>query len=149
MKQKASMVLGNKAGFFRWAYVRHGFWFAFALLGGCGQATRKQASPPIPPTLQAVDIGIPACNAYLNDYLACHRAARIFAPDTLQGHYQAMLSSLQQGAADPQVRPYLAGRCVVLRQQLMASLQASSCAAPVTGPQTGTPLSAAPIRPQR
>jgi hypothetical protein len=126
------MALGNKAGFFQRTYIQRGLWLALALLGGCSHAARKETPPPPVIVQQAVDIGISACNAYLNSYLACHRAAQIFPADTLQNHYQAMLSSLQQSAADPQVRPYLAGRCVALRQQLEMTLQGRSCAAPAT-----------------
>jgi hypothetical protein len=141
------MELGNKAGFFRRTDMRPVFWLALGLLGGCSHAARKETPPTLPATPQAVDIGIPACNAYLNSYLACHRAAHIFPADTLESHYQAMLSSLQQSAADPHVRPYLAGRCVDLRQQLNAALQGRSCTAP--GPTSpATPASATPVRTQ-
>ncbi|MBE1159767.1 hypothetical protein IGX34_05175 [Dyella sp. 7MK23] len=102
-----------------------GLCLLLGLLGGCSHATRKTVPPPATP--QAVDIGIPACNAYLNRYLACHRAAHIFPADSLQSHYQAMLASLQQSAADPQVHPYLAARCIDMRQQLDAALQGRSC----------------------
>jgi hypothetical protein len=144
------MDLGNKAGFFRRTDMRPAFWLVLGLLGGCNHAVRKETSPSLP-TPQAVDIGIPACNAYLNSYLACHRAAHIFPADTLESHYQAMLSSLQQSAADPHVRPYLAGRCVDLRQQLNAALQGRSCTTPATAAgatSQATPTSAAPMRPQ-
>jgi hypothetical protein len=145
------MTLGNKTGFFRRTYIQQGLWLSLGLLGGCSQAARKEAPPPPVNAQQAVDIGIPACNAYLNSYLACHRAAQVFPADTLQSHYQAMLSSLQQSAADPQVRPYLAGRCVALRQQLEMTLQGRSCSAPTTvhaTPQANKPGSAPPIRTQ-
>jgi hypothetical protein len=145
------MTLGNKAGFFQRTYIQRGVWLSLALLGGCSHATRKEAPPPPVKAQQVVDIGIPACDAYLNSYLACHRAAQIFPADTLQSHYQAMLSSLQQSAADPQVRPYLAGRCVALRQQLEMTLQGRACSAPATTPatpQTHQPASTSPIRTQ-
>jgi hypothetical protein len=144
------MELGNKAGFFQRTYILGGLWLSLTLLGGCSHAARKEVPPPPTVRPQTVDIGIPACNAYLNDYLACHRAAHIFSPDTLQSHYQAMLSSLQQSAADPQVRPYLAGRCVVLRQQLEMAVTGQSCTASTGNPTppAGQPASTAPIRTQ-
>lgn len=144
------MDLGNKAGFFQRAYVRGLFWLPLGLLGGCSHASRKEA-PPQPVAPQAMDIGVPACNAYLNRYLACHRAAHIFAADALESHYQSMLSSLQQSAADPKVRPYLPARCVGLRQELDVALQGRSCTAPTTASAphpAGQSGSAAPIRPQ-
>ncbi|GLQ51060.1 hypothetical protein [Dyella flava] len=144
------MEPGNKADFFRRTDVRPVFWLALALLGGCSHATRKP-TPPSTPSPQTVDIGIPACNAYLYSYLACHRAAHIFPADTLESHYQAMLLSLQQSAADPRVRPYLAGRCVDLRQQLNAALQGRSCTAPATNADATSqpaPASTTPIRTQ-
>lgn len=138
------MALGDKASFFRRTYIQCGFVLSLGLLGGCSHAVRKQAQLPASPAGTAVDIGIPACNAYLNSYLACHRTAHIFPADTLQSHYQVMLSSLQQSAADPQVRPYLAGRCVVLRQQLEATLPGHSCT-----PASTSAASSPPIRTQR
>jgi hypothetical protein len=145
------MALDNKAGFFQRAYVQSAVWLSLGLLGGCSHAARKPTPPPPPPAVQATDIGIPACNAYLNSYLACHRAAHIFPADALQSHYEAMLSSLQQSAADPQVRPYLPARCVMLRQQLETTMQGQPCTTPATTsapPQTGQPASTTPIRTQ-
>ncbi|QAU23088.1 hypothetical protein EO087_03040 [Dyella sp. M7H15-1] len=143
------MTWGNQAGFFQPAYARGLFWLSLGLLGGCSHAAR-QATPTLLTTPQTIDIGVPACNAYLNRYLACHRAANIFPADELESHYQAMLSSLQQSAADPKVRPYLPARCVGLRQELDAAVQDRSCTAPATGtpPQTGQPASIAPVRTQ-
>jgi hypothetical protein len=150
--EKVAMDLGNKTGFFRQTVTQRVLWLSLGLLGGCGHAARKEMPPPLPISVQpAVDIGIPACNAYLNSYLACHRAAHIFPADTLQSHYQAMLSDLQQSAADPQVRPYLAARCVGLRQQLDITLQGRSCEAPAaagTTPQVSKPTSASPTSTQ-
>jgi hypothetical protein len=136
------MEVGNKAGFLRRTDVRLAFGFAIGLLGGCTHAVRKETPSGPPTSAQTVDIGIPACNAYLNSYLACHRAAHIFSADTLESHYQAMLLSLQQSAADPKVRPYLAGRCVDLRHQLNDALQGRSCTAPAAN--TGATSQAAP-----
>lgn len=144
------MDLGNQAGFFQRAYVRGLFWLPLGLLGGCSHAARKEAPPP-PAAPQAVDIGVPACNAYLNRYLACHRAAHIFPADALEAHYQSMLSSLQQSAADPKARLYLPARCIGLRQELDAALQGRSCTDPATAStlhQTGQPGSPTPVRTQ-
>ncbi|GAB2585288.1 hypothetical protein GCM10027066_28160 [Dyella jejuensis] len=100
-------------------------------MSGCNQAIRKPAAPAQPPK-PAIITGIPACDSYLNSYIACHRAASIYSPETLAGHYQAMRSSLLHDANDPRVRPYLANRCAGLTQQLNAVLQGHSCASPQT-----------------
>lgn len=144
------MELGNKAGFFQRTYVQGLFWLLLGLLAGCSHAARKGAPPP-PATPQAADIGVSACNTYLNRYLACHRAAHIFPADAVEAHYEAMLSSLQQSAADPKVRPYLPARCVGLRQELDAALQGRSCTAPTStnaSNPTGRPASPSPMRTQ-
>ncbi|MGC1549072.1 MAG: hypothetical protein WA777_11135, partial [Rhodanobacter sp.] len=62
-------------------------------------------------------------------YLACHRAAGLFAtpPDQLQDRYQTMRSSLLEGAQDPQVRPQLAKRCMALANQLRDALHGKPC----------------------
>lgn len=124
------MERGNKAGFFHPADIRGFLALSIGLLlGGCSHAARKEAPPSTPPISKAATIGVPACDAYLSRYLACHRAAGIYPTDTLQIHYQAMLLSLQQSAGDPQVRLYLANRCSGLNQQLNAALQGRSCPA--------------------
>ncbi|GLQ96282.1 hypothetical protein [Dyella mobilis] len=138
------MNLGNETGIFRPTGIRRAVWLSLGLLGGCSHAVRKEAPPPPVPL---VDIGVPACNAYLNSYLACHRAAHILPPSSLESHYQAMLASLRQSAADPQVRPYLANRCIGLTQQLNAALQGRSCS-PASGVAAPTvPASTTPVRP--
>jgi hypothetical protein len=97
------------------------------LVGGCSHATRKSAPPPPPPPQPAVITGIPACDAYLNNYLTCHRTAGTYSDATLQTHYQAMMQSLQHDANDPLVRPYLNDRCMGLTQQMAAALNGRSC----------------------
>jgi hypothetical protein len=105
------------------------------LVAGCGQEVRKpQATVPLQ---KAALTGIPACDSYLDSYLACHRAAGTYAADTLQTHYQAMRDTLLQEAHDPGVRPYLANRCMGLAQQLQASLQGRACA-PSGAPSTAS-----------
>jgi hypothetical protein len=140
------MDLANKAGFFQLAYARRGFLLLLGLLAGCSHAARKAPPVPTPAVPVAVDIGVPACNAYLNRYLACHRAAHIFPDDTLESHYQAMLSSLQQSASDPLVRPYLANRCIGMAQQLDAALQDRPCTTATATPSATT--SSTPMRAQ-
>lgn len=100
------------------------------LLSGCGQGVRKPQ--PIVPPQKITLTGIPACDSYLNSYLACHRAAGTYPADSLQTHYQTMHDTLLQEASDPGVRPYLANRCMGLAQQLQESLQGRSCTAPNT-----------------
>lgn len=136
------MDLGNKAGFLQRADILAGLCLLLGLLGGCSHGVRKAPAPAPPPAPPTVDIGVPACNAYLNRYLACHSAAHIFPADSLESHYQAMLSSLQQSAADPLVRPYLAARCIGMTQQLDGALQGRSCNA------MSATASSAPMRAQ-
>jgi hypothetical protein len=140
------MDLANEAGFFRQAYMKRSLLLLLGLLAGCSHAARKAPTAPTPVAPAAVDIGVPACNAYLNRYLACHRAAHIFSDDALESHYQTMLSSLQQSASDPLVRPYLAGRCIGMSQQLNAALQGRSCTAAAPTPSATT--SSTPMRAQ-
>jgi len=82
--------------------------------------------------------GIAACDDYLSSYLACHRAAAIYAPDQLQSRYEAMRSSLLRDSKDPQIRPQLAARCNSLASQLRQALHGKSCAENPT-PASSTP----------
>lgn len=122
------MELANKAGF-----SRHAHWTRLScltlslLLTACSHATRKVTLPPAPPPKPVTVTGISPCDAYLDSYLACHRAAGIYTPDTLQTHYQAIRSGLLQDANDPRTRPYLANRCMGLQAQLSAALKGRSC----------------------
>lgn len=72
--------------------------------------------------------GIPACDDYLSSYLACHRAAAIYAPGQLQSRYEAMRTSLLRDSQDPDIRPQLATRCNSLASQLREALHGKSCA---------------------
>jgi hypothetical protein len=74
------------------------------------------------------ETGIPACDDYLSSYLACHRAADIYAPDQLQSRYEAMRSSLLRDSRNPSIRPQLAARCNSLSSQLRQALDGKSCA---------------------
>ena len=71
--------------------------------------------------------GISACDDYLSSYLSCHRAANIFAPNQLQGRYDAMRTSLLRDSQDPEIRSQLAGRCNALASQLRDALHGKSC----------------------
>ncbi|WP_458071734.1 hypothetical protein [Rhodanobacter sp. BL-MT-08] len=71
--------------------------------------------------------GIPACDDYLASYMACHRAANIFAPGQLQSRYNAMRTSLLRDSQDPDIRPQLATRCNSLASQLRDALHGKSC----------------------
>ncbi|RDS80306.1 hypothetical protein [Dyella psychrodurans] len=122
------MELANKAALFRQApTTRLGCLALGLLLAGCGHATRKVTLPPPPPPKPVAATGISPCDAYLDSYLACHRAAEIYTPDTLQAHYQAIRTGLLQDANDPRTRPYLANRCMGLQAQLSAALKGRSC----------------------
>ncbi|MEP7185447.1 MAG: hypothetical protein ABI767_06355 [Rhodanobacter sp.] len=72
--------------------------------------------------------GIAACDDYLSSYLACHRAAKIYAPDQLQSRYQAMRTSLLRDSQNPDIRPQLGARCNSLASQLRQALHGKSCA---------------------
>jgi hypothetical protein len=72
--------------------------------------------------------GIAACDDYLSSYLACHRAAGIYAPDQLEYRYEAMRTSLLRDSQKPDVRPQLAARCHSLATQLRQALHGKSCA---------------------
>lgn len=102
------------------------FLIAPLFLFGCNHAVKK-AAPAKASNTQAMT-GISACDAYLNGYLACHRAAGTYPSDSLQAHYPAMRDTLLQEAADPRVRPYLAGRCTGMNQQMHDMLQGRPCA---------------------
>lgn len=71
--------------------------------------------------------GIAACDDYLSSYMACHRAANIFAPGQLQSRYDAMRTSLLRDSQDPDIRPQLAARCNSLASQLRDALHGKSC----------------------
>jgi hypothetical protein len=72
--------------------------------------------------------GVAACDDYLSSYLACHRAAGIYAPDQLESRYEAMRTSLLRDSQKPDVRPQLASRCNSLATQLRQALHGKSCA---------------------
>lgn len=81
--------------------------------------------------------GIPACDDYLSSYLACHRAAAIYAPDQLQSRYEAMRTSLLRDSENPDIRPQLGARCNSLATQLRQALHGKSCAeTPATATST-------------
>ncbi|MFC4762766.1 hypothetical protein [Dyella koreensis] len=79
--------------------------------------------------------GIQACDDYLASYMACHQAAGIYAPDQIEGRYEAMRESLLKDSLDPTIRPQLERRCTSLAGQLHQALHGKSCA---TGPATAT-----------
>jgi outer membrane murein-binding lipoprotein Lpp len=82
--------------------------------------------------------GIPACDDYLSSYMACHRAAAIFAPGQLPERYEAMRVSLLADSQNPDARPQLASRCNMLASQLRQALHGKSCA------ETPAPASSTP-----
>lgn len=84
--------------------------------------TAKPAGTPLPD-----NTGIPACDDYLASYVACHRAAAIYAPDQIESHYEDMRSSLLRDSQDPAVRPQLGARCTSLAVQLKQALHGKSC----------------------
>lgn len=82
--------------------------------------------------------GIAACDDYLSSYLACHRAAQIYAPEQLQSRYEAMRTSLLRDSMDANIRPQLANRCNSLATQLREALHGKACA-PGPAPATSSP----------
>jgi hypothetical protein len=100
-------------------------------------AVATSSEPAGEPDLSG-NTGIAACDDYLSSYLACHRAAAIYAPDQLQSRYEAMRSSLLRDSKNPDIRPQLAARCNSLASQLRQALHGKSCAgSPV--PANSTP----------
>jgi hypothetical protein len=98
------------------------------LLAACSrQPVRHGAAAAGGRAATPVLTGIPACDAYLSTYLACHRAAGIFPPGQLQGRYEAMRDSLLHDARDPAIRPQLAHRCAWLADGLRDALHGKSC----------------------
>lgn len=71
--------------------------------------------------------GIPACDDYLASYKGCHRAAGIYAPDTIDDHYREMRNTLLEESQDPAKRSTLAARCVSLSKLLKQALHGKSC----------------------
>ncbi|WP_233841964.1 hypothetical protein [Dyella sp. 2HG41-7] len=100
---------------------------ALSLLTACSHVAQKPVSLPPAVAKGQTSTGIPGCDAYLNNYLACHEAAGIYDRGLLQTHYQTMRETLLQEASDPSVRPYLADRCAGLTRQLNDALQGRSC----------------------
>ena len=86
-----------------------------------GTSTRRDATLP-------EQTGIAACDDYLSSYLACHRAAQIFAPDQLQDRYDAMRTTLLRDSQNPDMRPQLAERCNALSRSLRQALHGKPCA---------------------
>ncbi|MEO8810555.1 MAG: hypothetical protein ABI386_09950 [Rhodanobacter sp.] len=72
--------------------------------------------------------GITACDDYLSSYMACHRAAAIFAPDQLQSRYDTMRTTLLRDSQNPDIRPQLAERCNSLARSLRQALHGKACA---------------------
>ncbi|WP_114239384.1 hypothetical protein [Dyella sp. C9] len=94
--------------------------------GAASTGTRSSAAKPTAGLPSST--GIPACDDYLSSYVACHRAAAIYAPDQIDAHYQDMRTSLLKDSQDPAIRPQLGARCTALAQQLRQALHGKSCA---------------------
>ncbi|NII09623.1 hypothetical protein [Oleiagrimonas sp. C23AA] len=84
--------------------------------------------------------GIPVCDVYLSTYKACHRAAGIYRPDTIEAHYQAMRHTLLEQSMDPKERKLLPERCASLARSLKNALHGKSCDFPEAGPPEGGSL---------
>jgi hypothetical protein len=76
---------------------------------------------------ESASTGIPACDDYLASYKGCHRAAEIYAPDTIDQHYEEMHDSLVRQSRDPATRSELAARCTSLANQLKQALHGKAC----------------------
>lgn len=100
-------------------------------------ASAANATPTVSATLPE-RTGIAACDDYLASYLACHRAAKIYAPDQLQSRYEAMRTSLLRDSMDANIRPQLANRCNSLATQLREALHGKACA-PLPAPASSSP----------
>ncbi|NII73104.1 hypothetical protein FHW84_001673 [Dyella sp. SG562] len=101
--------------------------------------TRAPASKPKTAPSQALpdQTGIPACDNYLNTYIACHQAAAIYPADQIEGRYEAMRESLLRDSLDPDIRPQLGNRCTSLANQLHQALHGKACAPQPVVPASG------------
>lgn len=91
------------------------------------ERTTRATAPSSTTATLPQETGIPACDDYLSSYLACHRAAKIYAPDQLQYRYEAMRTSLLRDSQNPDIRPQLGARCNSLANQLRQALHGKSC----------------------
>ncbi|TCI11419.1 hypothetical protein EZM97_17465 [Dyella soli] len=124
---------------------------ALVIAGCAGKPTARPAPPPAHTTTGAAPVaatrpagpagpalpdktGIPACDDYLASYVACHRAAAIWPPDQIQGHYDEMRTNLLRDSLDPEVRPQLGSRCTSLALGLRQALHGKSCTQPSAAP---------------
>lgn len=95
---------------------------------GASTAPAAAGSPqPHAPIVAPGETGIPACDDYLASYKQCHRAAGIYAPDTIDAHYRSMHQALLEQARDPDRRSALAARCIALATLLKQSLRGKPC----------------------
>lgn len=108
-----------------------------ARAGKAATARTANATPTVSAKLPE-RTGIAACDDYLSSYLACHRAAQIYAPGQLQSRYEAMRTSLLRDSMDENIRPQLANRCNSLATQLRAALHGKACA-PGPAPASSSP----------
>ena len=99
-----------------------------------GSASKPKAAPAEALPDQT---GVPACDNYLNSYIACHQAAGIYQPDQIEGRYEAMRDSLLRDSLDPDIRPQLGNRCTSLANQLHQALHGKSCAPQPVAPASG------------
>ncbi|HET7267875.1 MAG TPA: hypothetical protein VFJ15_07175 [Oleiagrimonas sp.] len=137
-----------------------GYLFATALLAtllaaGCAQRAVKPAgtdvnpAPSPGPTEQPGSsassqpppgkTGIPACDDYLASYKACHRAAGIYSPETIDRHYRVMRDTLLTESRRRSSHSALAGRCVALANLLKKALHGKSCTPPTPASASSSP----------
>ena len=93
-----------------------------------GSRTSTPSHAPASSPLPSEKTGIPACDDYLASYKGCHRAAGIYAPDTIDKHYREMRDTLVEESRDKSKRADLATRCVSLTNLLKKALHGKSCA---------------------
>lgn len=128
---------------------------ATLLAAGCVQHTTRPAGsgshvPTVPgqgqtevpgstsPNHAPGTTGIRACDDYLDSYKACHRAAGIYSPDTIDKHYRVMRDTLLTESRNPSSRSALAARCVALASLLKKALHGKSCASPPPAPASAS-----------
>ncbi|HET6587031.1 MAG TPA: hypothetical protein VFG67_04575 [Oleiagrimonas sp.] len=92
-----------------------------------------------PPSVLPEKTGIPACDDYLASYKGCHRAAGIYAPDTIDDHYRTMRDTLLRESKDPTKRSVLEARCKSLTNMLKDALHGKSCEPASSGDTSGKP----------
>jgi hypothetical protein len=90
--------------------------------------TRRAAAAAAEDTSLPAHTGIASCDNYLASYKACHRAAGVYAPESIDSRYNMMRTTLLRDSKDDDMRPQLDARCNSLASQLKQALHGKECA---------------------